>query len=261
MRRKYMLIAAVALILLLVSLCACAGGGQPETSAPPPAPPTQSNLPPVSQEASPDTSQTPAQQSADTGASSPPVTPVTASGEIVVTFNYQKQSGSASNQFAVWVEDMDGNYVNTIYATKWTAGGGYNSRPDSIAMWVEKSGIASMPDYYVDAISGATPGTSGSQSCAWNLKDINGDTVPPGEYRVIFEGTLRWKNRVIYSGVVMIGDAPVTIQADAEFIYEGSDRQAALTTNSPENAMIGAVTVSFVRPPPATDAAAESSST
>ena len=140
---------------------------------------------------------------------------------------------------------MEGNYINTIYATQWTASGGYKSRPDSIALWVNKSNIASMPDYYVDAISGATPKSSGSQSYAWNLKDINGDTVLPGEYKVFVEGTLRWKNYVLYSCAITIDDAPVTVQADVEFIYEASDRQAALTNDSLENAMIGAVTVTY----------------
>ena len=105
-----------------------------------------------------------------------------------------------------------------------------------------------MPDYYVDSISGATPRTSGSQSYAWNLKDINGNTVSPGEYRVVLEGTLRWKNCVKYVGVVEIGNSPATVQADAEYIYEASDIQAALTSESPENSMIDAVTISFIPP-------------
>ena len=167
------------------------------------------------------------------------------SGEIVITFDYEKISGTASNQFAVWIEDMNGNYINTVYATQWTANGGYKDRPDSIALWVEKSGIASMPDYYVDAVAGATPKVSGRQSYAWNLKDINGNTVSPGEYKFFVEGTLRWKNYVLYSGVITIGDVPVTVQADVEFVYEESDNQAALTGESPENKMIGMVTASF----------------
>ena len=210
LKKNYRLISVIALMLLLVSFCACA----------------------------------------DNSGQAETPTPATQSGGVVVTFDYEKQSGSASNQYAVWVEDMDGNYLNTIFATKWTASGGYKSRPDAVALWVEKSDIASMPDYYADAISGATPKSSGSQSYAWNLKDINGDIVPPGDYRVFVEGTLRWKNSVLYSGVITVGDATVTIQADAEFIYEASDKQAAMTGESPENAMIGAVTVSFV---PATE--------
>jgi hypothetical protein len=168
-----------------------------------------------------------------------------APGEVVIAFDYEKQSGSASNQFAVWIEDMEGNYINTVCATKWTASGGHKSRPDSIAIWVGKSGIASMPDYYVDAVAGATPKTSGRQSYAWNLKDINGDTVSSGEYKFFVEGTLRWKNYVLHSGVITIGDAPATATAVAEYNYEASGNQPALTGESPENAMIGTVTASF----------------
>jgi hypothetical protein len=193
--------------------------------------------------ATPDITPLPTGQTVDEDASSTPDTP---SGEVVVTFHYERQSGSASNQYAIWVEDTDGNYINTLYATKWTADGGFKSRPDSIAMWVEKSDVASMPDYYVDAISGATPKTSGSQSYTWNLKDISGDDVSSGEYKVFVEGTLRWKNHVLYTGAITIGDAPDAVEADAEFVYEASDRQAALTSNSPENSMIGAVTIRFV---------------
>ena len=240
MRKLCSPIPAIIAVLMLISLFACTGSsGQNETSAPPPDTPVRTET--IS--ASPDASPSPAQQPDDAAA---PSTPIVLSGEVIVTFDYEKQSGSASNQYAVWIEDMDGNYINTLYATKWTAGGGYQNRPDSIALWVEKSGIASMPDYYVDAISGATPRVSGGQAYTWNLKDINGDTVAPGEYVVLVEGTLRWKNYVLYSGVITIGDAPVTIQADAEYAYEASDRYASLTSDSPENAMIGAVTVNFV---------------
>ena len=239
MRRKQKFVLVVALTFLLISMSACASGGRAETSPPMSAPSPQEERP----HASPDVSPSPLQLSeGDTGSSML----VVLSGEVIVTFDYQKQSGSASNQYAVWVEDMDGNYINTLFATQWTASGGHQSRPDSIALWVEKSDIASMPDYYVDAISGANPRTSGSQSYAWNLKNINGDTVSHGEYRVFVEGTLRWKNYVLYTGVITIGDAPVTIQADAEYVYEASDRYDALTGESSENTMIGAVTVSFV---------------
>ncbi|MDR2558809.1 MAG: hypothetical protein LBC86_04595, partial [Oscillospiraceae bacterium] len=32
---------------------------------------------------------------------------------IQITFDYEKQSGWASNQFAVWLEDTDGNFIRT----------------------------------------------------------------------------------------------------------------------------------------------------
>jgi hypothetical protein len=167
------------------------------------------------------------------------------SGEIVITFDYEKQSGSASNQFAVWIENMDGQLVKTLYATRYTANGGYKDRPDSIAVWVEKSDLASMQKSDVDAITGATP-KAGSLSYTWDLTDADGVLVSPDKYFFMVEGTLRWKNYVLYSGVIDVSAAAVTVTADAEFFYETSDRYDALTDNSPENSMISFVTASFV---------------
>ena len=104
-----------------------------------------------------------------------------------------------------------------------------------------------MPKAEVDAIAGATPSGGENLAYLWDLTYQNGDAVPLGEYRFFVEGTLRWKNYVLYSGIINIGgDTPITVTADAEFIYEASDRYDALTSESPENNMIGEVTASFV---------------
>jgi len=166
------------------------------------------------------------------------------SGELVITFEYVKQSGSASNQHAVWIEDINGNVVRSLFASRWTAEGGYKARPDSIAIWVERAGLADMTEEEVDAVSGATPG-SGLQSYTWDLTDDSGAIVPPGDYKFFVEGTLRWKNFVLYSGVMTLGAEPVTVQANAAFAYEGDGRYDALTEESVENNMIGPVTAVF----------------
>ena len=62
-------------------------------------------------------------------------------GGVEISFIYEKISGSASNQFAIWIEDMGGNHIRTLYATKWTARGGYKSRPDSIPIWVPENSM------------------------------------------------------------------------------------------------------------------------
>jgi len=38
--------------------------------------------------------------------------------DVEVSFTFARQSGAASNQFAVWVEDAQGRYVRTLYATR-----------------------------------------------------------------------------------------------------------------------------------------------
>ena len=167
-----------------------------------------------------------------------------ARGEAVVSFDYEKQPGMASNQFAVWVEDMDGKLVKTLYATKFTANGGYKNRPDSIAAWVEKSGLASMAQAEVDAVTGATP-KAGALSYAWDLTDNKGGPAPTGTYRFYVEGTLRWKNSVLYKGQIDIFSSPTTANAKADYKYEASEKAAALDGNSPENNMITNVVVSY----------------
>lgn len=166
------------------------------------------------------------------------------SEKVVITFDYEKQSGHASNQFAVWIEDMNGQLIKTLCATKFTVNGGYKSRPDSIAVWVEKSGLASMTKSEADAIAEATP-KSGSLSYTWDLTGVNGDHVPNGEYKFYVEGTMRWKNSVLFSGVITIGGGSFAVTAEAEYTYAASDNQAALTAESSENNMISAVTANY----------------
>ena len=223
------LMLAAAIIFLLITLCACAENSDPNT---PSASSPQSKTP----GASPDNSPAPSEQPDDSKTA--------ASGEVVITFDYARQSGSASNQFAVWIENMDGQLIKSLYATQWTARGGYAGRPDSIALWVEKSGLASMPQSEVDAVAGATP-RAGTLAYVWDLTDTNGNTVSPGKYKFIVEGTLRWRNHVIYSGMINVGGESVTVSADVDFHFEASDRQAALTENSPESSMIVSVTASY----------------
>jgi hypothetical protein len=167
------------------------------------------------------------------------------SGVVTLTFDFQKQSGHASNQFAVWIEDADGGFVKTLYATRFTANGGYKNRPDSIPVWVERSGLAGMAD--VDAITGATP-KSGPLTYTWDLTGADGAPVPDGIYQFFVEGSLRWKNRVLYSEEIDIGGGAVTARAEAQFIYESSDDQPALTDESTEHGMIGPVTAEYTLP-------------
>jgi len=173
-----------------------------------------------------------------------PDEPGPASGEVTISFEYTRQSGPASNQHAVWIEDMDGKLIKSLFASRWTADGGYRTRPDSIALWAERAGLKNMSETEVDAVSGATP-SSGLQTYIWDLTDISGETVPTGDYMFFVEGTLRWKSFVLYSGIITLGDSPVTVEGTAVFHYEGSERYDALTADSVENNMIGPVTATF----------------
>ena len=42
---------------------------------------------------------------------------------VELSFNYQKQSGAGSNQYAVWVENSEGKVVRTLVVTSFTSKG------------------------------------------------------------------------------------------------------------------------------------------
>jgi hypothetical protein len=123
---------------------------------------------------------------------------------VEASFTFTRQGGFGSNQFAVWIADADGNYVKTLYSTRFTASGGYAKRPQSIPEWVKRSGLAGMGKAQADALTGATPRT-GKQSYRWDGTGQSGTAVPPGAYQVFVEASLRNEKRVLYSAVVEIG--------------------------------------------------------
>ena len=140
-------------------------------------------------------------------------------------FDFTRQSGLATNQFAVWIEDENGQYVKTIYATRFTANGGWRRRPDSIPDWVSRSDLSRMSKDQTDAVSGATPKT-GTQKFIWDGTDSKGITVPAGDYTLYLEGTLRWENQVIYRIPIRFGRgdtlAEVYVEYSGDFITERS---------------------------------------
>lgn len=173
------------------------------------------------------------------------VPPQTEKGALTVSFDYQAQSGHASNQFAIWIEDASGKLVKTLYATKFTANGGYSNRPDSIKNWVAKSGLADMTKTQVDAVSGATPKT-GKLTYTWDLTDSDGNAVSDGSYTYMVEGTIRWKNYILFSGVINIGGGQATVVAAPSYHFEADDSNNALTESSIESSMISNVTAEYI---------------
>jgi len=156
-----------------------------------------------------------------------------------ITFNYTRLTGSASNQFAVWIEDAKGQHVKTLYATRWTATGGFSRRPTSIPLWVKQSNLAGAAKEQVDAFSGATPKT-GALSFTWDGANAKGAPVPAGEYTLILEATLRWENQVYYRAPIRLGQGSANAQVSVEYTTGERDTTA-------ERAMIGDVKVRVLR--------------
>jgi hypothetical protein len=144
-----------------------------------------------------------------------------------ISFNYTRLSGRASNQFAIWIEDAQGQYVKTLYATRWTARGGWRRRPTSIPIWVSRSNLSELTRAQVDVISGATPRSS-TLTFVWDGTDSRGARVPPGDYVIYLEGTLRWENQVLFSAPIRLGQEPSTPEVKVAFTGDAGDDRAMI---------------------------------
>ena len=133
-----------------------------------------------------------------------------------VTFNYQKQAGPGSNQYAVWIEKEKGEVVKTLFVTAYTTKGrsrggqpaqrGYVVRPACVPTWVKTAKASEQSDQQLDAFSGATPQASGIQTFTWDFTDQLGRAVPQGKYKVMVEATLYQASNIIYSGTFSTKD-------------------------------------------------------
>ena len=150
--------------------------------------------------------------------------------QVKISFFLHLQPRMASNQIAVWIEDKDGNYIKTVFATSYTAQGGYQKRPLSLPHWRDASDWEKVSQHYVDAVSGATP-LSGNHTIVWDCTDDQGMLVPPGTYLYKVEGNIFWENMVIWSGEISIGAARGSSEAEPEYIPERAHRKGILLEN------------------------------
>lgn len=127
-----------------------------------------------------------------------------------ITFNYQRQQGPGSNQYAVWIENEKGQVVKTLFVTSFTTKGrirgnekpmrGYLKRPACVPTWVKSAKANDLSDQQLDAFTGATPQASGTQVFTWNFTDQEGKAVKKGTYKVFVEATLFNASTITYSG-------------------------------------------------------------
>lgn len=155
-------------------------------------------------------------------------------GDLEISFNYNKQSGPGSNQYAVWIENTDGQVVKTIFVTEFTSKGrvrdgvrerGYTFRPTCMPTWVKHVKAESLSDEQMDAFTGATPASSGVQTFTWDFTDQAGNPVPKGEYRFYVEATYNGPSIVTYSGTVSSGQKAGDVQFITEYTEESEDRK------------------------------------
>ena len=128
-----------------------------------------------------------------------------------VSFNYQRQAGPGSNQYAVWIENEKGEFVKTLFVTSYTTKGrarggeqpkrGYIVRPACVPTWVKTSKAEEKTDVQLDAVTGATPQSGGVQTFTWDFTDEQGKAVPQGTYKV--KGDARWADITLVQAAVV----------------------------------------------------------
>ena len=124
--------------------------------------------------------------------------------KVTVSYQWTRIHTHGSNQIAVWIENTKGKLICTLFATHFTATGGYLKRPVSLSEWTKKSGLKNFTKQEVDAVTGATP-SSGKQTLTWNCKDKTGKAVPDGTYIVRMEANILDKDKMFFTGKILTG--------------------------------------------------------
>ena len=156
-------------------------------------------------------------------------------GSLELSFQYNKQPGPGSNQYAVWIENVDGQVVKTLYVTEFTAKGrsrdgskparGYTYRTSCTPTWVQHVGAESLTDQQIDAFTGATPAQSGVQTFVWDFTDQSGQPVAKGTYRFYIEATYNGPSVVTYTGTVTYGAPAGDLPVETSYIEASEDRK------------------------------------
>ena len=156
-----------------------------------------------------------------------------------VSFNYQKQAGPGSNQYAVWIENEKGEFVKTLFVTSYTTKGrarggeqakrGYIVRPACVPTWVKTVKADEKTDQQLDAVTGATPQAGGTQTFTWDFTDEQGKAVPQGNYKVVVEATLFFDSDIIYSGTFSTKDKAGDIKLTSTLTKEDEQHKNMVT--------------------------------
>ena len=125
---------------------------------------------------------------------------------VSVSFPFNRQNAKGTDQFAIWIENEQGQFIRTVFVTQYGANKGVK-KSNIVPTWVDKSGARNSGK--VDSAAGATP-DKGTVTYYWDLKDQNGNTVQPGQYRVLMETTQDAQHQLEYSGTIQIGGSETT---------------------------------------------------
>lgn len=158
--------------------------------------------------------------------------------QINTTLEVEFTKGKSFNHpsFAIWIEDLEGNYIETLFVTQFVAKGifghgeiepgkwknepGNVRRPATLPYWAHKRNITAADDLYVpspetevpDALSGATPkGTF--------LLETGSKIATNQKFRVLFEINQPWDSNTFWTNNKFPGDNNYLTSLQPALIY------------------------------------------
>jgi hypothetical protein len=148
-------------------------------------------------------------------------------GTVKISYVLHRIPKIASNQVAAWIEDESGIYVKTLFATRFSAQGGFKKRPHSLPEWVKASNWENASPAEVDAVSGATQ-KAGTIELTWDCTDRYGKPVAAGIYVYKIEGNIFWDNRVVWQGRIAVSGARNSSTAKPAYFPDDAAEQGSL---------------------------------
>lgn len=148
-------------------------------------------------------------------------------GLVRISYQLNRLPTHASNQVAVWIEDESGGYVHTLFATSFTANGGYGRRPESLPLWRETSGWERASEDEIRSASRPAQ-DSGRQTLYWDGTDRNGVAVRPGRYTYRIEGNVLWENRILFTGTIEVGSTASTSRAAISYLPDAAREEPVM---------------------------------
>ena len=142
-----------------------------------------------------------------TTAASAPETAVPATAEMVVEFTYSAASTAErvrNPYIAVWVEDTEGNLVDTISVWFEQSGEGTKWLDDLRSWYSASSGN-------VDAATSGATRSAGTYAVVWDGTDTDGNSVDPGEYVLFVEAAREHGPYSITSTSITLGSAAFSV--------------------------------------------------
>ncbi len=126
-----------------------------------------------------------------------------ASGELLVDFTYTASGdGNPKRPFvAVWIEDTDGNFVDTV--SLWFNPPKGEKWLDDLPQWYSASGAN-------DTTMSAATRSTGDYTVAWDGTDVNGEAVPSGDYVILIESAVEHGPTSFTSGTITVSETGVS---------------------------------------------------